>query len=196
MTKTTASNRSLALFVLCLTTAACLTGEQLQEVHDSTEFGDLGLPAVVGDTGYEGTWSRGNERVRSILAIVEHEGAYRFRYTKISDDGRLRVDCGWDGQCQELIDGEPSGSFKFDVAVNEQTDRLRIECNGRIERPVPTDLFYVDELVVTKKGLGLDSWKVEDHQGSYEFEQSGVVRFTKMSNHVLDPPAGWSPRGG
>ena len=38
-----------------------------------------GIEPILSDTGFTGTWSRGNDRNVSILAIVPRHGALRFR---------------------------------------------------------------------------------------------------------------------
>ena len=43
-----------------------------------------GVPPMVSDTGYLGTWSRGNERSVSIVAITRVEDRGLFRWTKRS----------------------------------------------------------------------------------------------------------------
>src|SRR5258705_11107985 len=55
------------------------------------------LPPMLSDTGYRGTWQRGNVRNISLVAITEVGGRWYFRWTKRSFDGRLTVLCEWDG---------------------------------------------------------------------------------------------------
>ena len=55
------------------------------------------LPPMISDTGYVGTWSRGNDRNISIVAITERNGRWFFRWTKRSYDGKLTVLCDWGG---------------------------------------------------------------------------------------------------
>jgi len=152
------------------------------------------LPPEVSDTGYEGTWQRGNERIKSRVSIVEVDGRYLFRYAKFSADGRVRVNCTWEGECEESSDGEVVARYKFETSLNEQAGRLRVECTGRIEGQNPMDVHYVDELVVIKKGLQLRSFTILDINGAYEFGNGPRVDLPKLSDHVTDPPPGWSPR--
>jgi len=153
------------------------------------------LSTDVSDTGYEGTWQRGNEQIKSQLSIVKMEDGYRFRHSKFSPDGKVRVDCTWDGECEEFADGESVARYKFDASVNEATGRLRIECTGRIEGQNPQDLHYVDELVVVRKGKLLRAFRLLDNNGTYEFGEGPRIEMKKLSNDVLDPPPGWAPRG-
>ena len=159
--------------------------------------GGEGLSSAVSDTGYEGTWQRGNEQVKSRLSIVKMDGRYMFRHSKLSPDGKVRIDCSWEGQCEEFSDGESIAHYQFDASFNEQSGRLRVECTGRIEGGQnPQDLHYVDELVVVKKGLRLRAFRLLDNDKTYEFGAGPRVELSKLSDEVLDPPPGWAPRGG
>ena len=64
-----------------------------------------GLPPMISDTGYRGTWSRGNDRNVSIVAIIEIDGRWFFRWTKRSFDRKFTVLCDWGGRCEERLNG-------------------------------------------------------------------------------------------
>lgn len=154
-----------------------------------------GLPHVVSDTGYQGTWQRGNERVKSTISIVEVDGEYRFRWSKTSADGKVKVSCTWEGLCEEFVDGEKTSDYTFRTWMDAESGHLRVECNGEVYRPTPAKIHYIDELVLRKKGLVLRSHTIEDAGGTYEVGSGSLVTFTKVSDHVAEPPAGWSPPG-
>ena len=141
----------LALACLALATSAC-----------------GGLSDVVSDTGYQGTWQRGNERVQSTVSIVEVDGKHLFRWEKTSEDGRVKVRCGWQGPCEEFVDGEKVSDFTIRPWIDEETQRLRVECNGTTHSPEVV-IHYVDELVVMNNGLTLRSHTIEDTHGTYDF---------------------------
>jgi hypothetical protein len=149
----------------------------------------------VSDTGYEGTWQRGNERVTSTLAIVRHEGEYLVRWTKTSADGTVKLNCDWQGQCAEFVEGEKTSEYAFRAWVDEERGNLRLECKGRVHEPLPLDVHFIDELVVRKKGLLLRSHTLMDENGTYEFKKGPKRELRKVSDDVLDPPQGWRPRG-
>ena len=98
-----------------------------------------GLPDGVSDTGYQGTWQRGNDRVKSTISIVEVDGEYLFRWAKTSVDGKARVQCEWEGTCAESFDGEKITDFKFRTWVDEESGLLRVECRGQTVAPEATN---------------------------------------------------------
>jgi hypothetical protein len=155
-----------------------------------------GLPNVVSDTGYQGTWQRGNERVTSTIAIVNVDGDYRFRWSVTSADGKRKVKCSWEGLCEEFVEGEKASDYTFRTWTDEESGHLRVECNGNVYRPTPAEVHYIEELIVGKKGLALRSYTIEDMDGTYEVRKGPRRKFTKVSDHVAEPPEGWSPPSG
>jgi hypothetical protein len=155
-----------------------------------------GLPDVVTDTGYQGTWRRGNERTQSELAIVEHEGEYRMRLSRTTSDRQTNIRCDWSGNCEEFVEGMKTSEYKFRVWIDEERGNLRLECKGQVFEPAPLDVHYIHELVVMPKGHVLKSYTVLDADGTYEFKKGPRRRLHKVSDHVTDPPDGWSPPAG
>jgi hypothetical protein len=154
------------------------------------------LPDRVSDTGYEGTWERGNERIKTQLAFIKVDDGYRVRFDKRSADGRVRVQCDWEGSCVEFVDGEQTSTYRFRVWIDEETTLLRLECRGRVEKPTATDIYYLDQLQVRKQGLLLRAFTLEDNNGTYPYKEGPRFDLHKVSDHVPDPPDGWSPRRG
>ncbi len=152
-----------------------------------------GLPPEVSDTGYEGTWQRGGDQVKSTLAIARVGDEFLFRWSISSTDGLREVRCGWDGRCKEFVDGEQTSTYAFRTWIDESSGRLRVECKGKVERPTPLEIHYIDELVLKKEGLLLRSFTIEDHERSYEPGQGPRRNFGKISDAIEDPPAGWTP---
>jgi len=154
-----------------------------------------GLPEVVTDTGYEGTWQRGNERVQSTFSIVEIEGEYRVRWGKTSDDGKLRVTCDWDGRCEEFVDGEKTSDYLYRAWLDESSGRLRLACRGTVVQPTPLEIDWVDELKLRDEGRVLRFIRIEDRV--YRFDPARPPRrdYDKLSDFVADPPPGWTPPG-
>jgi len=158
--------------------------------------GGGGLPDVISDTGYQGTWQRGNERVKSTIAIVEVDGEHLFRWNITSADGKWNVKCSWEGVCEEFVDGEKTSDYAFRAWMDDESGYLRVECNGQVHRPSSLEIHYIDELIPRKQGLVLRSHTIEDTEGTYEVGSGPRRDFTKISDHVAEPPGGWSPPSG
>jgi hypothetical protein len=155
-----------------------------------------GLPDRVTNTGYEGTWQRGNERVRSRLAIVKHNGEYLVRPDKTSADGTVKMKCDWDGKCEEFVEGEKTSDLTFRAWIAEERGYLRIECKGQVYAPSQLDIHYIHELKVRKQGTNLRSWTILDQNGEYAFREGAQRNLTKICDYVRDPPEGWRPQSG
>jgi hypothetical protein len=147
------------------------------------------------NTGYTGTWERGNDRARSILAIVEWNGQYLVRKSVHFADGRHTLRCEWNGHCEEFVDGEKTSEYTFRSWVDPKSKRLWIECRGTISKPAPLELHYVDELLLKDEGLRIRARTVEQ-QGRKLTKGLPKRDYRKVSNSVSDPPAGWSAERG
>jgi hypothetical protein len=144
--------------------------------------------ASVSDTGYVGTWSRGNDRVRSTIAIAERDGTYLFRWGKESSDGRVKVRCDWDGNCVELSDGLEVARYHFRPWIDPASGRLRVECRGTIFTAEKPEVHYIDELEVRDDGKRLVAYTVERAGQQYSGRGRPRFKFTKVSDTVTDPP--------
>ena len=82
--------------------------------------GCAGKPRL-SDTGYEGTWGRGNERIRSTIAIARDGERWLVRIGVRSSDGSYAVRCGWDGLCEEIQDGERIYDHRFVTSVDPES---------------------------------------------------------------------------
>ncbi len=146
----------------------------------------------VSDTGYTGTWARGNDRVRSTISIVRHGDGYRFRWSKSSYDGKFAVRCGWDGACVETLNGVSVASHRFATALDRGTGTLKVSVVESRLVPEKLDLRYVDELTVEDGGKVLRSTTIE---------RDGVVldagggRPTRTFDKVADAVAVAAPAG-
>jgi len=154
-------------------------------------FGLLALAGCepqISNTGYTGTWSRDELNGSSIVAIVARGDSYLFRWGRQSDDGRLRVRCDWDGNCEEHYDGEQVAGYHFRSWIEEATGHLRVECRGEIFGESAEEVHYIDELVVRDEGLRLVSRNIEDRGKRFPPKQRGKRSFAKLSDAVVDPP--------
>lgn len=147
---------------------------------------------LVSDTGYEGTWSRGNMRGNSIVAIVRVGDAYRFRWSKRTyapgGEAKLVVVCDWEGRCTETLNGKVLATYRFRTWLDETTGRLHVEgVEDRVEPERFTNRF-VDELVVEDEGRTL--WRYTKERMGQSFEGVGrpMASFSKLSDGIADPP--------
>ena len=166
-----------AILPALLLTAACETGVSLT------------------DTGYEGTWTRGNDRVTSTLAIVKRGDGYLVRWGLETSDGRKVVRCDWNGACEERIEGESVATYRFRNWIDPDNGRLQIECTRELADDTQNAIHYIDELVVRKQGKKLVSRTEESGGQSFEGKSRPKRVFAKVSDAVVDPPDAGADRG-
>jgi len=163
----------------------------------ATACGGTG-PITTTDTGYEGTWGRGNDRVSTRISIAKVDGEYKYRVGLISDDGKRVIRCDWDGKCNEFIDGEKTSEYQHTTSFDDATQHLVVECVGKVHYPTAASIHDIDELVVKGKGLKLRRKALR--RGDKTYKQGDYPRpyinYTKISDQIVDPPAGWSQPSG
>jgi hypothetical protein len=138
------------------------------------------------DTGYVGTWTRGNERVRSTL-LIDRGGAdagYRVRLELSSADGEREVRCEWDGRCVESAGGKEVARFVLRPSLDAASGRLRVEGTGEYLGELARPIQFLDEMVVKDHGRRLVSSTLV--QEGREFEPNKRPRrfFEKVSDAV------------
>jgi hypothetical protein len=141
----------------------------------------------ISDTGYTGTWSKGNDRVISIVAIAKVGERYLFRWTKRSYDGKLEIRCGWDGRCEERLNGRSMATYEFRTQVDPASGRLVVECDERRLEPEKLSLDYRDELVVEPGGKVLSSYTVERSGTVLSGDERPRRSFDKVADAVSGP---------
>jgi hypothetical protein len=142
----------------------------------------------VSDTGYAGTWVRGNERVRSSLAIVRAQGGWRTRIGVKAADGTYAIASDWDGRGEEAQDGAKIRDLAFRTTADPATGHLHVECTGTPVGSTGRPMHYVDEVVVEPGGLTLSVYTEERDGTRFEGESRPRREFAKASDEVLDPP--------
>jgi hypothetical protein len=152
-----------------------------------------GIEPVLSDTGFAGTWSRGNERNVSILAIAARDGAFRFRWIKRSFDGKLSIVCGWDGNCEERLNGTLVATYTMQARYVAATGALYTDTVEERQFPERQTFRYTDQLEVTDGGTTLWSYTTERDGRHYEDGARPKRSFAKVSNAVADPPPGLLP---
>ena len=143
----------------------------------------------ISDTGYVGTWGRGNDRARSTIAIVKDGEGYRFRWTAASPDEMWKVTCGWDGHCKEFVKDEQVASYVIESVLDPESGRLHVKSTrtGSQKRP-PMNNVDLDELVVEFGGKVLRSYIIQRNDEHFAPGEGSTRYFDKVSDEVDDPP--------
>lgn len=150
---------------------------------------DAGTPdSPLPGSEYVGTWTRGSDESRSIIAIFRKEDDLLFRWTQRTRSANWQVECGWDGHCEEFVDGEKMGDHYFESWLDEETGHLMVECNVEVFKPRELRSHFVDELVVEEEGTTLWSYTVERDGRRFPPGERPRRRFQKTSDNVAHPP--------
>jgi hypothetical protein len=153
--------------------------------------GACGLPPMVSDTGYLGTWSRGNDRNVSIVAIAREGDRWLFRWTKRSLDGQYVVLCDWDGRCEETFRGKVIARYR--ITTRFENGSLHTDTVEERTFPEPLNSQFTDVMEVTDGGRTLWNYTIERDGETYEGMARPKRSFTKVADAVLEPPASGSP---
>lgn len=145
---------------------------------------------AVSDTGYVGTWARGNDRATSTIAIAKDGEQYRFRWTVASVDGKWKVRCDWEGNCEEFVEADKVATYKFDCWFDSGRDRLMVKMvrTGTERSPDSHTDIDVLELEPGKGGTVLWSHTIQRDDRHFEPGAGPTRYFTKVSNAITDPP--------
>jgi len=141
----------------------------------------------VSNTGYVGTWVRGNPHTRSALAIVKDGDAYRVRWSVRTDDGKWTVTCDWDGRCEEFREGQKVATFAFRPYMENgllmlRTTRTPVVAGDRQE------YSDVDQLVVDPSGKRLWSYTIERNGTKFKPREGPYRWLEKVSDEVEGRP--------
>lgn len=170
MTMRTGTGRIGALLLAATTISAC------------------DLPPMISDTGYRGTWSRGNNRNVSIVAIAEVGGRWFFRWTKRSFDGKLTILCDWDSRCEERLNGTVVATYAIAARYDAAAGKLYTDTVEERVVPAKQTFRYTDVMEVKDGGRTL--WNYTIDRDGQRFGEIGRPQrsFTKIANSVADPP--------
>ena len=149
-----------------------------------------GLPPMISDTGYRGTWSRGNDRNVSIVAIAEVDGRWFFRWTKRSHDRKFAVLCDWEGRCEERLNGALVATYAITTRYDAATGTLTTDTVEERLVPDKQTFRYTDLMVVKDNGRTLWNYTIERDGQHYEGDGRPMRSFSKVANSVVDPPPG------
>jgi hypothetical protein len=140
------------------------------------------------DTGYNGTFARGNDRSRSMVHLIHNERGAWAKLNWRTDNESWIVDCDWDGRCTLRVNGEESGSYQYRVWEDPATRHLMLECHVKYTRPEVKEFHFVDELVLREGGLKLLAYTVEKEGQKLAEGERPVYFFDKLSDEVPEPP--------
>ena len=145
-----------------------------------------GIPPLRSDTGFRGTWRRSNDRNSSIVSIVASDGAYRFRWTKRSFDGKLTVLCDWDGRCEERLNGALMATYRIRTWL--ENGKLYTETVENRQVPEARTFRYTDEMEVADGGMTLWNYTVERDGQRLQGNERPRRSFHKVADGVAEPP--------
>ena len=144
---------------------------------------------TVSDTGYVGTWSRGNERQSSTVFIDRVGDDYRFRIGVSSADGARRVTCDAESHCAESVRGRKTIDYQFWTRLEPGTDGLIVEYDVTPVREDSRPFRYLDVVTVEDEGLTLRVATLERDGVKFETKGEQPTRFfSKVSDKVAVPP--------
>ncbi len=167
----------------CLVVAACIA---------CLAGGACSVRPEITDTGFVGTWARSGiiGNYRSSVAILREGDRYLFRWRLDSEDGKWRVRCGWDGKCDEFLDGKKIGAYTFLVQQEPGKDFLSVDCTRTALREGDRSYHYIDELVLDPGGKSITSYTLRLGDETFTRESTRKLVLEKISDTVADPPPG------
>ncbi len=150
-----------------------------------------GTEPVPTNTGFTGTWAKETSSLEVALYLWHDGEEYRFRMFRESIDGTGRIDCDWDGNCEEFLDDRKIADLRFNLEETGDPASLLLHCNGLYSYPEDFEISYIHELNLSDDGLTLISYTMESQGARYEENARGMRTLEKYSDTVPDPP---SPR--
>jgi len=147
-----------------------------------------GVPPMVSDTGYLGTWSRGNERSVSIVAITRVEDRWLFRWTKRSYDGKFSILCDWHGHCEEKLNGRLVATYAIATRYDDTTGMLSTDTVEDRQVPEKRTFRYTDVMEVKDAGQTLWNYTVERDGQHFKGSERPQRSFAKVADGIAEPP--------
>lgn len=147
----------------------------------------LACSETVTDTGYEGTWHRGNDKNSSTILLWKAGTAWKFAWIAESVSGTWKIRCDDNSVCVETIEGRKVAEHVFRVWEDPGDGKLRLECSTQVIEPVSRQTRYLDVLEVAEGGTTLWSFTLE--RDGQRFEGDGRPRrsFRKVSDRTRLP---------
>ena len=141
------------------------------------------------ESGFVGTWTRGNDRITTTIEIYEDQtGTWWFRWLRESVDNRADVRCEWGNPCEEIVDGQNTSTYEFTVWMDDETGHLMVRQDVEVWYPKELKMIVEDELVLEPDGLSLWSYTHRRGDDRFEGEDRPKRKLEKVSNTVSNPP--------
>ncbi len=150
-------------------------------------FGCTTRPKVT-DTGYTGTWAKGNEFSRSTISILRKGDRVWFRWGVSSQNDKWSVKCTWDGRCEETDNGKKLSEYTFKTWVDKKTDRVMVEASRLLFKPEKRTIHWIDELRVAPGGKTLYSFTIERDEDKWVAGTGPQYTFEKVADSIGTPP--------
>lgn len=144
--------------------------------------GMFGCAAPPTDTGFVGTWGRGEKgRARAEISIWTEGETVRFRVNRYGPEGTHDLRCGREGPCLEFSGDVPYYEYEYRVTRSEGKEVLFVECDGRPLNDSTTPIQWIERYVVVPGGLALEAWRVETNRQPIASPRVRA-RYTKISD--------------
>ncbi len=141
----------------------------------------------VSDTGYIGTWSRGNNSARSTISIAKQGDQYRFHWKLARKDGQWSVTCDKNAHCEEFLEGKRVAEYQFSTRVDPATGYLIVHGDQTIYGKTVEKRLDIDELIVEGGGLKLGSYTIERNGTKMKRGEGPTRYFDKVSDDIMRP---------
>jgi len=138
----------------------------------------------ISDTGYQGTWSRGNDKNTSTIALWQDAGEWRFTWFADSKSGAWRIRCDERLLCTETFEGRKTAEHAFRIWEDPADGNLRLECITTGFEPEALTTRYLDVLEVTDGGQKLWSYTLERDDQRFEGDGRPRRAFRKVSDRA------------
>jgi hypothetical protein len=133
------------------------------------------------DSGFNGTWVRtARGKDRSIVAIWQDDGRYRFAVNRYNVEGAHHLRCTPEGDCAYFDGHAPYYALEFAVRADTDDEAIYVDCRGDpFDGKRGTPIRWVERITLEPGGLELRVQRVELNGEALE----SIPRlFTKQSD--------------
>jgi hypothetical protein len=119
--------------------------------------------AGLSDSGFTGTWTReARGEDRSIVAIWQEDGRYRFAVNRYNVDGAHHLRCTPEGECAYFEGDAPYYALEFAVRDDTDEETIYVECRGYpLEGKPGTAIRWVERVTLEPGDRELKVQRVE-----------------------------------
>lgn len=122
------------------------------------------------------------------IAIFKDDERYLIRWGMETTDGKWIVRCGWDGRCEEFLEGKKVAEIEFEVRRDPGDGHLTVEVARKPTDTGEVGYHYTDEMFVEPGGKRLLSYTVELNGKEYPKETATRYIHNKVADGVAEPP--------